>query len=196
MAISSSFAPGYLVASPNLKDPNFAETLVLMAEHNAEGALGFIVNRGTGLALGTLLHGIDEGLAEAVEGTELAEQEVLWGGPVQPNMVWLLYALEKGEVPDESSLLVGEALAVGATVELLSAFLLGERSGPFHVILGYAGWGSEQLESETVEGAWLPLGPNDGLIFATERDARWTAAVRDLGLTPGGFIMGGSGGLA
>src|SRR5262245_5376348 len=82
--ISQSLAPGFLIASPPLGDPNFDRTVVLLALHNEDGALGFVVNRVAPLSLGELLEqagyksGHDDGSA------------VWLGGPVQPQSGWVV----------------------------------------------------------------------------------------------------------
>ena len=81
----AGLAPGYLVASPSLLDPNFVGSLVLVAQHNEEGALGFIVNRPSEMDVAEVLSGIDEKLVKMAEGTDLSEGRVLLGGPVQPQ---------------------------------------------------------------------------------------------------------------
>src|SRR5512142_3267182 len=92
----AGLAPGFLVASPTLRDPNFAGSLVLVAEHHGEGALGFVVNRPAPLAVADVLEGIDEGLRRAAEATGRAGGIVLVGGPVQPERLWILFRPRAG----------------------------------------------------------------------------------------------------
>ncbi len=191
----ATVAPGFLISGPLLQDPNFAETLVLMAQFNEEGALGFIVNRPATIDLETLLENVDQDLAKMVRKSGLGSHDVLVGGPVQQTAVWLLFprSPEETDAQNEDILEVGDHLAVGATREILEAFVSGERPGPFHVLLGYAGWGPGQLEVETHAGAWLPLGLSDDLVFEVPFEDRWNEAVRRLGLPPGGFMISGPG---
>lgn len=191
--MDTGLAPGFLIAAPGLVDPHFARTVVLMAEHTSEGAVGFIVNRPTEITLEELLRGVDEGLAEAVEGREVASMRVLIGGPVQRHVAWVLYRRERGEPVDEGAVTVGEHLVLGASMELLRSLVQGERQGPFHVLLGYSGWGNQQLEGEIATGSWLPMGLEGDLTFEVPMPSRWDEAVRRLGLVPGGFMMGGPG---
>jgi len=192
--ISTSLALGFLVAAPNLKDPNFSNTLILMAEHNEQGALGFVINRSLPVGLKDLLEGvIDEDLEIVHRDPEVFP--VLWGGPVQTRSVWVLFE-RRGEVLSENEIAINDHLAIGASEGLLEAFVSGARPGHFHILLGYAGWGPQQLEEETASGAWLPLDVKDTLIFEEPIAERWEAALREWGLVPGGFIMGGAGGLA
>ena len=192
----SELAPGFLIAAPNMSDPHFARSVVLMAEHNAEGAIGFIVNRPTPLTLSVLLQSVDKDLALIARDKGIGEQPILLGGPVQRHIAWVLYQRNLGDDLDEGSIGVGPLLAVGASMDVLRAFIEGDKTGPFHVLLGYSGWGEQQLEGEITRGSWLPLDLGDDLAFEIETDDCWDEAVKRLGLIPGGFMMGGSGAMA
>lgn len=194
--MSSALAPGYLIAAPSLKDPNFARAVVLMAEHSETGAVGFIINRPVSLELGMLLTSVDEDLVDEAERTGCSHQRVMVGGPVRHNVAWVLYRAQEEEVLDEGSIRVGERLVVGASIDVLRAFVRGERPGPFYVLLGYSGWGEAQLEEEIASGAWLPLELAEELAFDVPREDCWEEAIRRLGLTPGGFFMTGGGAMA
>lgn len=191
--MKTQLAPGFLIASPNLKDPNFARTVVLMAEHGREGAVGFIVNRPTNMPLAVLLRGVDRELAESVADSELSDMKVLVGGPVQRHVAWVLYHRQEGEDLRQGTIAVGERLVLGASMEELRRLVHGELPGPFHVLLGYSGWGTFQLEGEITHGAWLPMELVSDLTFDVPAERRWEFAVERLGLTPGGFLMTGGG---
>lgn len=188
----AGLAPGFLVASPQLIDPNFSGSVVLVAEHGEEGALGFILNRPSEMTVAEVLSGIDEELVALADGADLSMGRVLWGGPVQPQGLWILYRPSNGGL-EESSVELGDDVALGASRELLESLLTGERTGPFYLLLGYAGWGPLQVEQETTAGSWLPLDFSDDLAFEVAFEDRWETAVRRLGLPPGGFLMGGPG---
>jgi len=191
-SLDSPLAPGYLVAAPNLKDPNFAQTIVLMAEHGSDGAIGFIVNKSTSITLETLLNSVDSELAIAAKEAGIGDQEILVGGPVQNNIAWILYHKDGSEL-DEGSIAVGDELVLGASMDTLRSLVLDERKSPFIVFLGYSGWGVKQLEDEIGVGSWIPLEMSHDLTFDVPIDDRWDDAVKRLGLVPGGFIMGGPG---
>ena len=121
---SSQLAPGYLVAAPNLADPNFAETIVLMAEHSQDGAIGFIINRTTAITLDDLLESVDAELAELARDKGLSNKEVLVGGPVQRNIAWVLYQREDcDDVEDDAVIEVSDDLVLGASVDILRALI-------------------------------------------------------------------------
>ena len=189
---TSGLAPGFLVAAPGLRDPNFARSLVLMVEHNPEGALGFIVNRPSQMTVGEVLEQVDPALRAEAERTDRAGASVLVGGPVHPERLWILH--RPGPVPaDEGGDVVAGALAVGRSRELLAALVRAPAPGPFLLLLGHAGWGPLQVEHEVGAGGWIPLPFLESLVFDVPLEARWDEAVKQLGLTPGGFSVGGGG---
>jgi putative transcriptional regulator len=189
---SSGLAPGLLVASPTLGDPNFDGSVVLMAEHHAEGALGFVVNRPGPIAVADVLRGLDPALADDALRCGRAAGQVMEGGPVQTDRLWILY--RPGQVPaEEDATHVGQDLALGGSRELLEALVRAPDGGPFLLVLGYAGWAPMQVEHEVNEGAWIPLPLHEDLVFKVPHDERWDQAVRRIGLEPGSFMVTGGG---
>jgi putative transcriptional regulator len=185
-------APGFLVAAPTLPDPNFAGSLVLMAEHHGEGALGFVVNRPASIEVADVLGEVDADLLRAARKAGRAGGPVLVGGPVNPERLWILHRPHPSLV-EEGAVTVGNGLALGGSRELLESVVRGQDSGPFLLLLGYAGWGPQQVEHEVAAGAWLPMDLQDDLVFDVPLADRWETAVRRLGLEPGGFLVGGGG---
>src|SRR5512138_1888409 len=192
MSRPAGLAPGFLVASPALRDPNFAGSLVLVAEHHGEGALGFVVNRPAPIAVADVLAGIDEGLRRAAEAAGRDGGIVLIGGPVQPERLWILF--RPGPGADLTGAVgVGEELALGGSRELLEGLVRERRAVPFVLLLGYAGWAPLQAENEIAAGAWVPMPLASDLVFDVPLEKRWEVAVRRLGLDPGEFLVGGGG---
>jgi putative transcriptional regulator len=188
----AGLAPGFLVASPALRDPNFMGSLVLVAEHHGEGALGFVVNRPAPITVVDVLDGIDEGLRRAAEATGRAGGTVLVGGPVQPERLWILFRPGPG-VDLTGAVAVGEELALGGSRELLEGLVRERPTVPFVLLLGYAGWAPLQAENEIAAGAWVPMPLASDLVFEVPLEKRWEVAVRRLGLDPGEFLVGGGG---
>jgi putative transcriptional regulator len=191
MDLDQGLAPGFLVAAPALRDPNFAGSLVLMAQHEEEGSLGFVVNRLAPVSAGEVLEAIDPALRQSARRLGRDGAAVLVGGPVQPGRVWILYHPGPG-VPEEG-LTVVPGFAAGGSRELIEVLAREPSAGPFQIVLGYAGWGPLQVEHEVAAGAWIPLPFAEDLLFGVAADERWSEAVRRLGLTPG-FALGGEGG--
>jgi putative transcriptional regulator len=185
-------APGFLVAAPTLPDPNFAGSLVLMAEHHGEGALGFVVNRPAPIEVADVLGEVDADLLRAARKAGRAAGPVLVGGPVNPERLWILHRPHPS-LAEDGAVTVGTGLALGGSRELLESVVRGPEVGPFLLLLGYAGWGPKQVEHEVAAGAWIPMELQEDLVFEVPLAARWETAVRRLGLEPGGFLVGGGG---
>ncbi len=190
---SSGLAPGFLVAAPALTDPNFARSVVLVAEHHGEGALGFVVNRASQISVVELLDGVDGELRRAAEASGRAEGIVLVGGPVQPERLWILFrpGPEQAALGD-GAVRVTDGVSLGGSRELLESLVRGPGE-PFVLLLGYAGWAPMQAEKEVASGAWVPMPVASDLLFEVPLEKRWDTAVRRLGLDPGEFLVGGGG---
>ena len=183
--MADSLAPGLLIASPPLGDPNFDRTVVLLALHNEDGALGFVVNRAAPLTLGELL-------VHAGYGDERPDPTPVWvGGPVQPQSAWVLVD-DPNVGPEEGILEVGERLRISSSrshfdrlAEDAAAREPGEPDGARRmVMLGYSGWAPQQLEDEIARGAWLPVELDESILFDVAPEDRWERAYALLGLTP------------
>ena len=166
-----------LLAMPALADPNFYRSAVLICEHGDEGALGLIVNRPMQLELGAILDQLDLNAARE----DIATLPVYSGGPVETQRGFVIHDAV-GAFAD--SLDLGNRLAVSSSSDILSA--ISEARGPAHfmVVLGYAGWGPGQLESELRENAWLSVPATPELIFDTPVNERWRRAAIQIGIDP------------
>jgi putative transcriptional regulator len=192
---ASHLAPGFLVAAPSLRDPNFAGSLVLVTGHRKAGSMGFIVNRPASLSTAEMLASVDETLGGLARGSAHGQQQVLLGGPVGQEQVWVLYR-RGSAVEDDDAIRVGRNLAVGSSRPVLEAVLRGADVGPVQLFIGYAGWAPMQLENEISQGAWVPLSFDEELVTSVPFADRWSTAVRSLGLDPSGFQVGGGGAMA
>jgi len=192
---ASHLAPGFLVAAPSLRDPNFAGSLVLMTGHRKEGAMGFVVNRPAAVSTAEMLAAVDQGLGGLARDSAHGRQPVLVGGPVAQEQVWVLY--RRGSAgDDDDAIRVGRNLAVGSSRPVLESILRGADAGPVQLFIGYSGWAPLQLENEIAQGAWVPLSFDEELVTSVPVAERWGAAVRSLGLDPAGFLVGGGGAMA
>jgi putative transcriptional regulator len=184
-----SIAPGLLLALPQLRDPNFERSVVLMLEHHEDGAFGLIVNHPTEMRLSELL----DGAGIAVDS--LARDATIWtGGPVMPGdhepLGLILYRPKGATIPgtsdDSGDGHVTTDLALyplPADLSILDA-LLSEPPDRVRFLLGYSGWGPGQLERELAAGAWLVGEASADLVFETPCEDMWDSAVRELGIDP------------
>lgn len=183
--MSHSIAPSFLVASPSLTCPFFGHSLVLMIEHDVEGSFGFVVNRPSEIELEMVL---DELEVPALE--RATSIPVLTGGPVAPQTGWILYERE-GEALPEGTMPVGDRLGLTASLDFFRELAIGHGPSRALLALGYSGWGPGQLESELKEGSWLPVDLSLELLFETEPEQKWRAALAALGVDPA-WVVGRS----
>ena len=188
-----SLAPGLLLAAPRLGDPNFEHRVVLLARHDAKGALGWVVNGRAVGRVGDLLResNLLGGEASAPSGGPFA-REARQGGPVQGHTGWLLYRRTDEALAGEIA--IGGTLAVTGDLDALAA-MVRSNDRDFRLLLGYAGWSPSQLEDEVAEGVWVPADLDADLVFDGDSDGLWVRAYEQLaGIDPGAFTStrGGS----
>jgi putative transcriptional regulator len=151
-----------LVAAPILRDPNFHRTVVLVAEHSDEGAMGLVLNRPTDTPVGTAL----PELARLTGETE----RVYVGGPVSLESVLAVADLDD---PDDASELLFDTVGFVQEPDVPAS--------RGRIFVGYAGWSAGQLEAELAEESWLvvPAEPDD--LFGDDPDGLWSAVLRRQG---------------
>jgi putative transcriptional regulator len=165
----------FLIAMPNLQDPNFSRTVTYMCDHNEDGAMGLVVNRP-----------LDLDFAELLEHLKIPDQRshagfipVYQGGPVETGRGFVLHR-DLGEW--EATMQVTEEVGITLSQDIIRA--IAEDKGPkdFLIMLGYAGWGAGQLEMELAQNAWLNGPADTTIIFDTPIEQRWTASASHLGV--------------
>jgi len=170
-----SLAPALLLSMPQLLDPNFARSVVLLCEHAAEGAFGLVVNRPSEITA-----------AEAVSLTPPIaspnQLPLLIGGPVEPHRGWILTAIRPDAVEHRE---LGAGLFLSASPLLLRQTLMTNPPPKRTVVLaGYAGWGPGQLDDELAQSSWLIVPVELDLIFEIPPNVAWETAIRRLGADP------------
>jgi len=176
-----SLAPALLLSMPQLMDPNFARSVVLLCEHAPEGAFGLVVNRPSDVAAAEAVN-----MEPPLESPN--ELPLLVGGPVEPQRGWILTAEAPGDVEHRE---LGSGLFLSASPVLLRRALT-SRPVPTRtlVLAGYGGWGPGQLDMELEQSAWLVMPVELDLIFDVPAEAMWEAAIRRLGADPNLLQMG------
>jgi len=154
--LKNSLAGKLIVASPGMDDPNFEHTVILLVEHNAEGAMGLVINRPTDTH-------IDEVWSQISSGPCTIDQTISRGGPC-PGPLMLLH--------NHSSLAQIEVCqgVCYTSEQLLVHELLEERPATVNFFLGYAGWGPGQLEGELRTGSWLVTPASAAVVFDPDPD--------------------------
>jgi putative transcriptional regulator len=166
-----SLAGQLLVASPEIGDPRFEHTVVLLLQHGQDGAMGIVINRPIEeRPLASVLEAIGED-AKGVEGSVL----LFAGGPVQPGRGFILHSADYRR---PETLEIGEGLAMTASRDILRD--IGHQKGPAKALIafGYCGWGPGQLESEFAQHGWFTAPADPQLVFDEDRATVWQEAMR------------------
>jgi putative transcriptional regulator len=177
MTASDLVAPVMLLAMPQVADPFFKKSVVLLLAHQDEGSFGFIVNRATELKVVEILRDLE------IEWRGDPAAQARFGGPVQPQVGTVLFAAG-GALPELQ----------GAT-EVLPGILLSQNLSELarlaeqpperlRLLLGYAGWGAGQLVSEIVRNDWLTAPVDAALIFGEAGEVTWERGLRSVGVDP------------
>ena len=169
-----SLAPALLVAMPQLVDPNFHRTVILLCEYSADGAWGLVLNRPTGKLAASVIE-----FTPPLSGDSGLE---LWtGGPVEPQRGALL--LPEEPLGDDA-FEVSPGIFVSSSAELLRKLIEGPSVERARLLMGYAGWGAGQLDHELTESSWLISDVATDIVFDTKPAEMWESAIRRLGVDP------------
>lgn len=165
----------FLIAMPNLGDPNFVRTVTYICQHNEEGALGIVINRPADLKLGEIFQQMDI----VSKNQDTNDTPVYSGGPVQ---------LERGFVIHtpmgtwDSTMKVSDNVSLTTSKDILEAIARDEGPEKSLIALGYAGWGEGQMEKEISANAWLNTPSDNAILFDIPIHKRWNAAADQIGV--------------
>jgi putative transcriptional regulator len=167
---ADDLAPGkFLVASKELGDPNFAESVVLLLQHDTDkGTMGLIINRRSDVPLSRLFDDLKEAKGRS--------DSVYLGGPVELTTVLAL--LKSSTQPEDAKLVFGDVYLVASKALLQKTLAAKTDAAVFHVYVGYAGWGRGQLEHEVSLGAWHILPADSDSVFYSDPDSVWPRLMR------------------
>jgi putative transcriptional regulator len=165
----------FLIAMPTMADSNFAQTVTLIWEHNADGALGIVINRPLQMRLADVF----EQLKMPTSHSSMSQQPVLHGGPVQTEKGFVIH--HTGGQWDHTCQ-VSPRIQVTTSPDILTAMAAGGGPETAIVALGYAGWGAGQLETELAQNAWLTAPCDERILFDMPYEHRWRGAGRLLGV--------------
>ena len=177
-----SLAPVLLVSMPQMVDPNFSRSVILLAEYGPNGAFGLVVNRQ-----------MVEPAAEVVRAEPplpiRPDVHLFVGGPVEPTRAWVLLADKN---LDGDAMEVAEGVYLSASPELIRHTLSSAPDPSVRIVVGYAGWAAGQLDVELAESSWLMAPVQPDLIFSIPLASMWETAIRRLGAEPS-TLQGSSG---
>ncbi len=180
---SANLAPGLLLAMPQLADPNFSRSVVLMIEHSEQGSFGLVINHPSPIKASELL----ESLEMSWRGEDSA---VVWaGGPVSPSTGWVLHEPLGIAEPGQGTIAITSRILLSTSPDRLRA-IANQPPRNIRLLLGYSGWGPGQLAAEMSRGAWLHTEAAPSLVFETPPDEIWDVAMKSLGINPRDLFTG------
>lgn len=188
VTVTGGLSAHLLCAVPQLLDPNFERAVVLMLEHNREGALGLVLSESMPDRLTAVLDDL-EIVWGGDEATPLRK-----GGPVEPSRGWILHAIPQWD-PSAEEVLRGVWLTT--SLDRVDRGLAVGEEGRFVFLLGYAGWGPLQLEAEIAAGSWVavPVGPHgehgrvpSQWLFDVAPEELWAKALGVVGIDPARLV--------
>ncbi len=179
--ISLDLTGKLLVAMPGMGDPRFDRSVIFVCAHSEEGAMGLIVNKpASDVDLGAVLEQLDIEV-----DPESRHMPIHIGGPVETSRGFVLHSTEYQS--RLKTLEISENFGMTATLDVLEDIAAGDGPRAALIMLGYAGWGAGQLEGEISRNGWLTVDAGAELIFSTDDDAKWAAALGTLGVDPLGL---------
>ena len=164
-----------LIAMPGMTDPGFSNTVTLVCEHTADGALGIVINRPLKLDL----RGLFKQLGIRVLTPVGTNEAVVMGGPVSSERGFVLH---DGDTEFESSLVISENIRLTLSRDIIEALAAGTGPKKALVALGYAGWDAGQLEDEILSNSWLHAPASADIVFGMPFAQRWSAAAKSVGV--------------
>lgn len=173
----------FLIAMPGMEDERFSRSVVYICAHSANGAMGFVINKGQPLSFGALLTQLEiVGDPEEIRLPEKgAEVSVCVGGPVERGRGFVLHS---DDYDSDSTVAVDEGISLTPTLDILRAISNGEGPATAIMALGYAGWGAGQLEAEIAANGWLTCPADRAILFDTELGNKYSRALGILGVDP------------
>ncbi|HXH71850.1 MAG TPA: YqgE/AlgH family protein [Mariprofundaceae bacterium] len=168
-----------LLAMPTLQDPNFSDSVVLICHHDTDGCMGLIVNRLRDVTLQEVLEDLDIWHAEPGKVLPDSDRRVFDGGPVDEFRGFILH---DGWHVYDSTMQVTSELHLTASRDILEAIAKGEGPEHYMLLLGYAGWGSGQLEQELSNNDWIVAPASHHILFQEPPEGRWAFGARCMGI--------------
>jgi putative transcriptional regulator len=176
--MAERFRATLLLSMPQLQDPNFSRTVVLLCDYGPEGAFGLVLNRPTDMPAGAMVR-----LDPPVSG---GNDLPLWiGGPVEPDRGWILLGEPPGPPGSPADFkFVRDGLYLSTSQDILRDVLEAKPAPRARIMAGYAGWGPGQLDEELAQSSWLMSDVDLDIVFDIPADAMWETAIRRMGADP------------
>ena len=157
-----------LVASRDLGDPNFAETVILLVHYDAHGVLGLVLNRRTRFPVSRVL--------KDFKAAKNRSDPIYLGGPVDIPTVLALYQ-SPAEI-DGADHVFDKVYLISAKPVFDQTLSAQPNPSVFHVYLGYAGWNRDQLQREVELGSWFIFPADANMVFSSDPDSLWPQMIQ------------------
>lgn len=178
----------FLIAMPGMADSNFHRSVVYICAHSNEGAMGFVINQPQELSFFDILRHLkivaDEDAILLPDGTP--DFPIQKGGPVETGRGFVLHS---DDYLTPASIPVSEEICLTATVDIIRAMSAGRGPRRASLLLGYAGWGAGQIESEIANNGWLTCPADESLIFDQCLGNKYDRALGSMGINPAMLSM-------
>jgi len=162
-----------LVALPDMQDQRFKHAIILICEHNENGAMGLVLNHPMSLDTKQVFTELELDLP-------VLNQTVLDGGPLNKNCGFVIH---KNNQKFNSSINIQDNLTLTTSKDLLEQIANHSFDQQWQFVLGYSGWQKGQLEHEIAENTWLTCPTDLDLIFNTRTDEKWQKALLLIGIS-------------
>lgn len=170
----SWFTGQFLLALPSIGDPRFEQSVIVIASHDEDGAMGIGVNkRLKGMTVGDVLSQLK------IEYEGEMDMPIFVGGPMEPSRGFILHSRDWG---GSDAVQVSDRWMLSSSHDILRAIAEGRGPTRWLMALGYAGWGPGQLEGEMVHHGWHVTEGSDDLLFSTSPERKWAQAFADSGV--------------
>ncbi|MDR0430226.1 MAG: YqgE/AlgH family protein [Tannerellaceae bacterium] len=159
-----------LISDPFLQDAYFQRSVVLLVEHNANGSMGFVLNKKTDLVISDFFSDLEN----------LSDIPIYLGGPVSSNRLFFIHTLD-GLIPD--SLQIAEGLYFDGDFDILKKYIIDRNliKGKIKFFLGYSGWTKDQLRFEIKGNSWMVSHSVGGNIMLADGESFWKNSLEVLG---------------
>ncbi len=177
--INQNYKGKLLISSPEISDGIFDKSIILLCEHDANGTMGFIVNKPL---IDVSLETIWANLGYEKKNPYLTNEDVLIGGPLASNAMFVIHSPDY--YIDKKTIKVCEEISVTGTKEITDDIQKGQGPRKALFLLGYSGWTSAQLEDEIMRDSWFVSDKFTNLIFSVNYQSKWADALFLIGIDP------------
>lgn len=167
----------FLLAMPHMQDPRFEKAVIYICGHDANGAMGLIINRHLG---DFTLKGLLEYLNLPRNSIE-RDMPICFGGPLDTGRGFVLHS---DDFHHPGTVLLSHHIALTATIDVLQSIAEGDGPSDCLLAMGYVGWEAGQLDAELHSSRWLQVEADTDILFKTPIEKKWEKTLEKLGVVP------------